>query len=192
MPLFLSLAALVAIMTWGMLNQSTVTSRSGAGVLGEPASNFTITTFSGETFSLSDFKGNPVVVNFWASWCWPCRVEAPKLEQTWRRFKDEGVVFVGVDTQDFDNEAVSFMDEFDITYPNGPDRMGETTIEYGVGGIPVTFFINRDGVVARRFVGAIEESRMIAWIEELLAGAAPSGEAEGQNLDQFFELSGQE
>ncbi|MFQ5875157.1 MAG: TlpA family protein disulfide reductase [Dehalococcoidia bacterium] len=188
LPLLLSLSALVAIMAWGMLNQSPVTGKSGFTRIGKPAPDFTIASFSGETVSLSDYRGSPVVVNFWASWCGPCRLEAPVLERVWRRFELDGVMFLGVNIQDLEKDARAYIREFDITYPNGPDDTGLTTIDYGVGGIPVTFFIDRDGVVARRYVGALKESRLIAWTEELLAGAPPSGEVESENLEDFFEF----
>jgi cytochrome c biogenesis protein CcmG/thiol:disulfide interchange protein DsbE len=85
------------------------------------APKFALPLFSGSTFSLAEQRGKVVVVNFWASWCVPCRQEAPLLESTWRKYKDRGVVFVGVDYVDTDREALAFIKEFDVTYPNGPD-----------------------------------------------------------------------
>ena len=189
LPLLLSMAALISILAWGMLNQSSATSQSGAGVLGEPAPNFTVSTFSGETFDLADYRGSPVIINFWASWCGPCRIEAPELEQAWRRFGEEGVVFIGVNVQDFDDSALSFIEEFNITYPNGPDEEGLATIDYGVGGIPVTFFIDQDGMVARRFVGSMNQAQLSVWINELNDGSSSSGDVEAENLDDFFEFN---
>ncbi|MFQ5933485.1 MAG: TlpA family protein disulfide reductase [Dehalococcoidia bacterium] len=186
LPVLLALGALVGIMAWGMTHQDSVTSKSGLTRTGKPAPYFEIAAFSGETLRLSDFAGVPLVLNFWASWCVPCRTEAPVLEQAWRRFKEEGVTFVGINIQDFEGDARAFIGEFDVTYPNGIDRTGLTTIDYGVGGIPVTFFIDREGVVTRRLVGAVREAQITLWVEELLRGGAPSGEVEEENLEEFF------
>ncbi|MEE9248204.1 MAG: redoxin domain-containing protein [Dehalococcoidia bacterium] len=191
-PILLSLAGLVAIMAWGMVNsQDLVTSQSGATRPGKQAPDFTLEAFSGEPISLSDYRGSPVIVNFWASWCGPCRLEAPVLERVWRRFKEDGAVFLGINIQDTREHALDYIREFDITYPNGPDDTGFTAIEYGVGGIPVTFFIDKDGMVARRYVGAMKETRLVAWTEELLAGTVTSSDAEGENLEDFFEFGEQ-
>jgi cytochrome c biogenesis protein CcmG/thiol:disulfide interchange protein DsbE len=85
------------------------------------APDFTLTTFEGETITLSQFRGQVVVINFWASWCIPCREEAAYLETTWRKYRDQGVVFIGVNYVDAEREALAYLDEFDITYYNGPD-----------------------------------------------------------------------
>jgi cytochrome c biogenesis protein CcmG/thiol:disulfide interchange protein DsbE len=129
-----------------------------------------------------------VVINFWASWCGPCRIEAPVLDQAWRTYREQGIIFLGVSADRTDAAALGFVDEFLVPYQNGRDESGLTTIEYGVSGIPVTFFVDKNGIVARRFVGAIDEAHMNIWIQELLGNAAPSGDLEGENVDEFFEL----
>ena len=86
-----------------------------------PAPDFRLNTFDGQTLQLSDLRGQAVVINFWASWCIPCRDEAPILEKTWREYRDRGVVLVGVAYLDDEKPARDFITEFTITYPNGPD-----------------------------------------------------------------------
>ena len=126
-------------------------------MVNRPAPDFTLTTFKGDTISLAGLMGKPVVINFWASWCPPCRVEATLLERTARAYKNRGVVFLGVDIQDREKDALNYIREFDITYPNAPDPTGEVSIDYGVSGLPVTFFISRKGEIVSRWVGAIEK-----------------------------------
>ena len=188
LPVFLSLAALVSVMAWGMVHRSSVTEKSGETRTGRSAPDFTITTFSGDEVTLSELRGSPVVINFWASWCGPCRIEAPVFDKAWRNYHEQGVTFLGVSTDRSDTAALAFVDEFQVPYENGRDESGVVAIEYGVSGIPVTFFVDKNGIVARRFVGAIDEARMNIWIRELLGVAAPSGNLEGQNLEEFFEL----
>ncbi len=96
------------------------TNQSEQRAAGE-APPFTFTTFQGETIALEDLRGQGVVLNFWASWCNPCRDEAALLEATWRREKDNGIVFIGLDYLDQEPAAKAYLAEFDITYPSGPD-----------------------------------------------------------------------
>ena len=169
----IAIAAIVCVgflglLLWGILNKQPLTGLSGITMVNRPAPDFTLTTFKGTTISLEGLMGKPVVINFWASWCPPCRIEAPLLERTWRAYKNRGVVFLGVDIQDREEDALNFIREFHITYPNGPDPTGEISIDYGVSGIPVTFFISRKGEIVRRWVGAIEKEVLISAIEEIL------------------------
>lgn len=158
----------LGLLVWGMLNREPTTGLSGITMVNQPAPDFTLTTFKGKTISLAGLKGKPIVLNFWASWCPPCRLEAPLLERTWREYKDRGVMFIGVDIQDKEEDALNYIREFDITYPNAPDPTGEVSIDYGVSGLPVTFFVSRKGEILRRWVGAIEKKVLISSIQEIM------------------------
>ena len=181
-------AGLVSLLALGLLNKTSVTERSGITRVQKPAPEFTLPLLNGGRLEMARLRGQPVVINFWASWCPPCRLEAGLLERAWRSYKDQGVMFVGVDIQDTEAEGVAYVEEFDITYPNGLDAEGTITVDYGVIGLPVTFFVNRDGTVERRWVGAIDEARLVTWLDELVAGVALSGQEEGENLEGFFKL----
>ena len=163
--------ALVAVLAYGMANRTAPTGQSGATRVGKPAPAFTMDLYGGGELSVGPDLGKPVVLNFWASWCPPCREESPLLERAWRQYADRGVLFVGVDTQDTEADALAYIDEFGLTFPNGLDVDGEITVAYGVVGLPVTFFIGADGVVERRWVGALTESQLLPWVEELASGA---------------------
>lgn len=111
------------------------------------APQFEITTFDGETVRLADLRGKAVVVNFWASWCIPCRDEAPALQAMWEKYKEQGVVILGVDYVDTESEAKKFIAEYGQTYPNGPDLGTEISQKYKITGVPETYFITREGQV---------------------------------------------
>ena len=184
----LLLIGLISLMAWGLANKTPVTARSGITRVQQPASDFTLQLFSEGQISLSELRGQPVVLNFWASWCPPCREESVALERAWRAYRESGVWIVGVDIQDTDQEARTFLREFGVTYPSGPDPDGQITVAYGVIGLPTTFFVSREGTIERRWVGAISEERIVSWIDELVAGTPASGETEGENLESFFTL----
>lgn len=142
-----------------------------AQVSSGPAPDFTLNTFDGPALRLSTLKGQAVVINFWASWCIPCRDEAPLLERTWRTYKDSGVVFIGVAYLDDEKSARAFLAEFNITYPNGPDLGTQIAPLYRIKGIPETFFINRVGELNGVYVGPISEVELRQRIEALLPDA---------------------
>src|SRR5690606_9804248 len=124
----------------------------------------------GETISLADLKGQGVVLNFWASWCDPCRDEAALLEATWRREQGNGIVFLGLDYLDQEPAAKAYLAEFDITYPNGPDLQSAAARRYGIKGVPETFFIDGEGNIQEIVIGPIVgEARM----DELLNKIRP-------------------
>lgn len=133
------------------------------------APDFTLTTFDGQTITLSDLRGQVVVINFWASWCLPCREEAAYLEQTWRKYQDRNVVFIGVDYVDTEREALAYIDEFDITYLNGPDLGTRISDSYRIQGVPETFFVARNGELRGNNIGPLSSPTLDQKIEELLA-----------------------
>ena len=135
-----------------------------------PAPDFTLTTLDGQDVRLSDLRGQVVVINFWASWCVPCRDEAPALQAVWERYRDRGVVLLGVAWTDTERNARAFIDEFSQNYPNGLDlgtRIGEL---YGITGVPETFIIDQQGQVVGFYPIALQQDQLAAVIESVLAG----------------------
>jgi cytochrome c biogenesis protein CcmG/thiol:disulfide interchange protein DsbE len=126
---------------------------------------------------LSDLDGKAVVVNFWASWCIPCRDEAPVLQKTYERYRDEGLVVLGVDVNDFRQDARRFMKRYGLTYPVVYDGKGSTVGKWGVRGFPETFFVDRSGtLVGERIEGPVDIERNREAYERgvaLALGAAP-------------------
>ena len=114
----------------------------------------------GGTLSLDDLRGKPLVVNFWASWCVPCKDEVPVLQETYERYRDQGLVVLGIDAQDFRADARRFMKRFGLTYPVVYDGKGSTLGRWGVTGFPETFFVDRSGrLVAERIQGGVDIKR---------------------------------
>jgi cytochrome c biogenesis protein CcmG, thiol:disulfide interchange protein DsbE len=132
-----------------------------------PAPDFKLSLLGGGELSLASLRGSPVVVNFWGSWCDPCRAEAPALESVWRKNKDKGVAFVGLAVEDTEPDAKAYIKEFNITYPNGLVDPSVTKA-YRITGVPETFLISRDGRLARKFIGPIDEAHLQAAVDELV------------------------
>jgi len=138
-------------------------------LVGRPAAPFSLTTFDGKPMSLEGYRGQVVILNFWASWCYPaCYEEAPVLEATWQRYRDRGLVVLGVDIQDTEEAALRFIRQFNLTFPNAPDPTGKVSIDYGVYGVPETFVIDRRGGIRYKHVGAVTEAVIRDKVEPLL------------------------
>jgi cytochrome c biogenesis protein CcmG, thiol:disulfide interchange protein DsbE len=110
--------------------------------------------------SLRELRGTPVVVNFWASWCDPCRTETPLLQRTWMDARRRGVLFLGLDMQDITDDARAFLRDFGVTYPVVRDRGNEVAKRWGVTGLPETFFVSADGRVVRHVVGEVSAAQL--------------------------------
>tara|TARA_B100000809_G_scaffold79739_1_gene77883 strand:+ start:2512 stop:3114 length:603 start_codon:yes stop_codon:yes gene_type:complete len=132
------------------------------------ARDFVVTTFDGEELRLSDLRGQVVMLDFWASWCSPCRQEAPALAAAYLGYKAQGVEFVGVAIWDIEDEAIRFAGESGATYPMGVDTKGNIAIDYGLTGIPEKYFIDADGKIVRKFVGPVSEEILESVFSELL------------------------
>ncbi|MBV9121599.1 MAG: redoxin domain-containing protein [Chloroflexi bacterium] len=151
----LPLAALVAVVL-GVLGYALlhgVNAGRTNTLIGKAAPNFSYTTFDGKTVDLASLKGKPVLVNFWGSWCVPCKDEEPVLSQAWSKYQGSGVQFVGIAIWDKTDAAQSFARQYGATWTNGVDNDGKIAIDYGVYGVPESFFIGRDGTLVDRFVG---------------------------------------
>ena len=125
----------------------------------EAAPDFALETFAGETLRLSDLRGKVVVLNFWASWCPPCRWEMPFFETISQEYKERGVIFLGVAISDTMEDASDFADSVGVTYPLALDAAGETARDYEVLGLPTTFLIDKEGAIQRR-LGAANEATL--------------------------------
>ncbi len=132
------------------------------------APNFSLLSFSGGDIDLASYRGHPVVLNFWASWCLPCRAEAPTVQRVWDKYRDQGVVFLGVNNSDNDTAARAYLQEYAVTYPNVRDNAGEVAPLYHADSLPTTVLIDRDGRIVARHVGAVQEGWLAARIEDLL------------------------
>lgn len=141
------------------------------------AADFTLPSFDGETFTLSDHDGGPVFMYFWASWCAPCREEAPLIQRLWPEYERRGYTFVGVNIIDSEADARAFIDLFGLTFPNVHDTQGAVYIEYGVYGVPESFFLEPGRTVRQKFLGALTEEPFREMLDELShAEAAPGGD----------------
>ncbi len=171
----LPVAGLLGLLAWASVQQKG--GPAGAGInrkFGEvritpgPARDFSLTLLDGRAVTLADLRGKVVMVDFWASWCPPCQEEAATLAEVYREYAGQPVEFVGVDIWDRRDDALAFVERYGVTYPSGVDVKGAIAIDYGVKGIPEKFFIDRDGVVRRKFVGPMTESNLREILDQLM------------------------
>jgi cytochrome c biogenesis protein CcmG/thiol:disulfide interchange protein DsbE len=160
----LVVAALLALLGWQVLRTDEGRALSGEVDSGKrpEAPAFTLPRLgSDEKIALASLRGKAVVLNFWASWCGPCKDEAPMLESAWKRYRDRGMVVLGVDAQDFDVDAKRFVEKAGITYPIVRDKHGSTLGHYGVTGFPETWFVDRQGrLVGEHVAGPLTQEQL--------------------------------
>ncbi len=123
---------------------------------GAPTPDFTLPNTEGKKLSLKDFRGKLVFLNFWASWCIPCREEMPAMERLYKEFKNKGFIILAVNMKDRRKDALAFVKELQLTYPVVFDPDGQAGVLYGAWGLPATYLIGRKGVGLARVWGAAE------------------------------------
>ena len=157
-----AVAGLLGLLVWRLTHRPVVPA------IGGPAPSFTTRRIDGGSFALASMRGKPVVINFWASWCGPCKAEAAALEQQWQRYRGQGVVFLGIDYTDPTGDARRFLARHGVTSPTLLDGSGAIGDRYGITGVPETYFIDRKGrIVGEHILGPITTSR---WSEAFARG----------------------
>ena len=142
-------------------------------LVGRRAPEFSLPQLGGgPRLELTSLRGQVVVVNFWASWCLACREEHPALLAAWGRYRERGVVFVGIDFEDTEDAALAYADEMGGDWPLVTDPGSRTAIAYGVFGVPETFVIAPDGTIAAKIVGAVTYE----WLTDEIDGALRQNE----------------
>ncbi len=168
--------AFLAILAWASFTSGPA--RGGLAVnantveldaFGEAAPGFSLELMGGGGITSDELEGRVVMMDFWASWCQPCREEAPVLAKVYEEYHDRGVEFVGVNLWDNAGDAEVFLQQQGHEYPNGVDDGGKIAISYGVRGIPEKFFIDREGRIVRKFSGPMTEDRLRLILESMLA-----------------------
>jgi cytochrome c biogenesis protein CcmG/thiol:disulfide interchange protein DsbE len=138
-------------------------------LIGRPAPDFALTVVgTGETVDLAQFRGRPVILNFWATWCQPCYQEHPVLVQN-AQLLDGQVQFLGVVFQDKEEKILEFLRQRGTAYPTVVDQAGKTAIAYGVGGVPETFFLDRGGKIVAKFAGPIDSDTLQRNLQKAMA-----------------------
>jgi cytochrome c biogenesis protein CcmG/thiol:disulfide interchange protein DsbE len=154
--------------TQGIAGLTVADRRAAAEVQSTQAPSFSIESLDGGTVSLEALRGDIVVMNFWATWCGPCRQEAPGFRRLSREYEDRGVRFLGMNYRDDRYAAQAFFREFKLDYPSGFDPFGRLANDFGLYAMPTTFLIDPDGLIRYRFVGYADEAELRAAIDDLL------------------------
>jgi cytochrome c biogenesis protein CcmG/thiol:disulfide interchange protein DsbE len=151
---FVVLVGFLGLIAWGLRRAN-----EGPIRIGDAVPPFTLTTFDGQAIQTDTLNGKVIVLNFWASWCIPCEEEAAALEASWQKYKPGSqVTFLGVDYVDTEPEALSYLDRFGITYPNGPDLRTQISQMFRIRGVPETYIIDREGKLQYVKIGPFSSS----------------------------------
>jgi len=177
----LIIAPILALLAYGFTRDAHYIT---SPLLAKPAAPFTVTLFDGKKITLDNLRGKAVFLNFWASWCDPCRAEAADLEAAWQKVKDKNMVFLGVALQDTDQNSQEFLKEFKVSYPNGKDDAGKIAVDYGTWGIPESFFIDPQGRITYKHVGGIRADLVLTKLDEAAKSiaSAQEGKADYQSV----------
>ncbi|MBI4336301.1 MAG: TlpA family protein disulfide reductase [Chloroflexi bacterium] len=138
-----------------------------APTLGKAAPDFEVPLLNGETFRLNEHRGHVVWINFWATWCPPCRAEMPDIEQVWRSEQGSDLVIVAVDYAETTAKVQAFVDKLGLTFPIALDRDGQVGTQYRLAGFPSHFFVDRQGILREVRVGLLSEATMRATLQKL-------------------------
>ena len=169
---------LMAILTvaWGRSNTplpsklggDAPTSIPARAAVGQLAPSFSADTSDGKTLTLDELRGTPVALNFWATWCAPCRAEMPELQSAVTRYADQGLVVLGIDASESAEQVEAYMDDLALTFPSVIDPDGSIAILYGVYAFPTTIWLDAEGIVRIRHLGALTKDDIDRYMADLV------------------------
>jgi len=166
---WVAVISLLALLGFGLLKSQETRPEPG-----ETAPNLDLKFFDDykwdgrTTATLEGMRGNVVILNFWSSWCVECRIEAEDMEASWKKYKDDGVIYLGVAHVDVEPRSIEYLEEFHITYPNAPDLGGDAAEKYDITGVPETFIINQEGTIVHVQLGPMKAAQLDAIIRSLI------------------------
>jgi len=166
---WVAVISLLALLGFGLLKSTETRPEAG-----EVAPNLDLQFFDGyewegrESATLEEMRGNVVILNFWSSWCVECRIEARDMEASWKKYEDDGVIYLGIAHVDVEPRSIEYLEEFGITYPNAPDLGGDGAEEYEITGVPETFIIDQEGIIRHVQLGPMSAAQLDAIIRSLI------------------------
>ena len=163
---FVAILLFIFIMYLSLFSKNTKVAVSP--LIGKAAPSFSLNTFDNKTISLEGLKGKAVVLNFWSSWCIPCKDETSAINRANLRYPENNIIFIGVNIWDDKENALNFLRSYPSDYTNGYDPLNQIHVNYGIQGVPETFFISKDGVISSRFQGELNDSIINYFAKEIL------------------------
>jgi len=145
----------------GCASPATAPTLAQGPAIGKLAPDFQLSSLDGQSISLSDFRGKPVLLNFWASWCGPCRLEMPFIQQIYEEWSDKGLVVLTVNLQEDPGRVKEFVESFGLSFPVLLATNQEVPLAYNIRGIPATFFIDKNGIIQDIKIGAFSSGAEI-------------------------------
>lgn len=165
--ILLFILSLIVLMYLGIFSSGNV--KKVSPLIDKPAPTFDLRTFSGNTVTLDELEGNAVVINFWASWCIPCISEIQILEKAHTKFEDQPIKIIGVNIWDEKQAAMDFLEKYNVSFTNAYDPDEKIQIDYGVGGVPETFFVNKNGLLAEKYSGELTQNILNYFLSDILS-----------------------